>query len=342
MSAIPGNTRLLARRIVLVALGALLMSMLVSCGGLRESTDSSWSGTSSPEYGVPQESSDGRDMIQLDIAPPPDLGAGPDASTVPPDERLVIRTLGMRVQVDEVEPAIESLRDAVDAVDGMITTVQVTTDDSPVYRYEASGTFADGTPLKGYLTARIPPANVDRFIDSVSDLGKILRQAEDESDVTQEHVDLSARLDNLRVQEERLRELFERAEEVEDMLAIERELARVRGEIESYEARIAYLERQAAMATVTVELVGREPIIAPSGEDWGFVEAVRAGVRGFVNTINGLIFIALSALPLLILAVVATFVVRAIVRRRRGHAINRTTEETAPPSPAPDDTPETR
>ena len=267
---------------------------------------------------------DNAEMAERGIAPdigipvpPPVDGAGPDASTVPPDERYVIRTLGIRLQVEDVEPAVELVREAVDEARGMITAVQVASDDTPIYRYEAGGTFADGTPLVGYITARIPPEELDAFVEAVADLGTVLRQAEDESDVTQEHLDISARLDNLRAQEERLRELFDRAEEVEDLLAIEREIARVRGDIESFEARLAYIERQAAMATVTVELVGRQPVVAPAGEDWGVVSAIRTGIRGLVYTINGIIIFSMSMLPLVVLALLAWLVIRTIVRARR-------------------------
>ncbi len=248
--------------------------------------------------------------------PPPD-GAGPDAATIPPDERYVIRTLGIRLQVEEVEPAVEQVRDAVDAANGMVIAVQVSSDDAPIYRYEAGDAFSDGTPLKGYVTARIPPEELDGFVEAVADLGTVVRQAEDESDVTQEHLDISARLDNLRAQEERLRQLFDRAEEVEDMLAIERELARVRGDIESFEARLAFIERQAAMATVTVELVGRQAVVAPPGDDWGFVSAIRTGIRGFVHTINAIIVFSLSAVPIIVVALIAWLVVRTIVRARQ-------------------------
>ncbi len=332
MSGITTTMRALASRASLVLLAAIFMVALVSCGSF-DSAEEPWSGDGGATSDVaisPEMSRDSEEMAA--VAPPPPDGAGPDASTVPEDDRLVIRSLGMRVQVEEVEPAIEGLRDAVESVEGMVTAVQVTTDDTPVYRYDASGTFSDGTPLQGYLTARIPPANIERFIASVSDLGKVLRQAEDESDVTQEYIDLSARLENLRAQELRLRELFDRGEEVEDLLAVERELARVRGDIESYEARVAYLERQAAMATVTVELVGRQPVIAPSGEDWGVVAAVRAGIRGFVNTINGLIFIALSVLPLVALAVVVFLIARTVIRRRRERGMGQGDDDTAEPS----------
>jgi hypothetical protein len=313
------------RVLVLVVLAGVVALSLTGCGTFGGSDASDGTGVPGdiaiePMYDMSEEARTAESGIAPDIGipvPPPADGAGPDASTVPPDERYIIRTLGVRLQVEEVEPAVERVRDAVDAAGGTITAVQVSSDDSPIYRYEAGGSFADGAPLKGYITARIPPQELDGFVEAVADLGTVLRQAEDETDATQEHIDISARLDNLRAQEVRLRELFDRGEEIEDLLAVEREIARVRGEIESFEARLAFIERQAAMATVTIELVGRQPVVAPAGEDWGFVSAIRTGIRGLVYTINGLIVFTLSTLPLIVIALVAWLVIRAILRSRR-------------------------
>jgi len=319
--------RLPGRVLVLVLLAGIVVFGLTGCGTFGGSDASESEGFPGdvaiepmpiePMYGMNSEA-DLADRGEIGIpVPPPADGAGPDASTVPPDERYIIRTLGVRLQVEEIEPAVEDIRNAVESAGGTVTAVQVSSDDSPIYRYEAGGAFADGTPLMGYITARIPPQEIDSFIDVVAEMGVVLRQAEDESDVTQEHLDISARLDNLRAQEQRLRELFDRGEKIEDLLAVEREIARVRGEIESFEARLAFIERQAAMATVTVELAGRQPVVAPAGDDWGVVSAIRAGIRELVYTINGIIVFTLSALPLIVIALVTWLVIRAILRARR-------------------------
>lgn len=244
-------------------------------------------------------------------------GTGIDASTVAPDERYIIRTVGVRIEVDDVEKAVEAVRGEVSKVGGMVTTVQVSTDEEiPIYRYDAAGSLADGAPLRGFLVVRIPPEDVDGFVDAVSDLGRVQRQAEDESDVTQEHIDVSARLETLKAQEARLRELFDEAGTIEEMLAVEQELTRVRAEIESLTAQLAYLERQAAMATVTIELASKPPVVSPVGSDWGFVDAITQGIRGLVNTINTVIVVLLSALPLLAIVAVVVLVVRWAVRRQ--------------------------
>ncbi|MFU8890509.1 MAG: DUF4349 domain-containing protein [Anaerosomatales bacterium] len=323
--------------VIAVVLGVALLascSFVASSGTEDEAVTDTWQMTAdemTAGYGDGAEYS--RDYVAVppeSPIEPPVGGSGEDASTVPPDERYVIRSVGLRIQVDEVADAIEQVRDEVAKVEGIITGVQVSTDkDIPIYRYEATGALADGAPLRGFVVARIPAQSLETFVESVSALGTVQRQAEDETDVTQEHIDLSARLENLKAQEERLRDFFDEAVKVEEMLAIEEQLGRVRGEIESLSAQIAYLERQSAMATVTVELAGVPPVVSPIGPDWGFVRAITQGIRGFVGTINAMIVVAMSALPLIVVAIVVWLAVRAFLRRRRSSS----PEDSSPPEP---------
>ncbi|MDY0088587.1 MAG: DUF4349 domain-containing protein, partial [Coriobacteriia bacterium] len=96
---------------------------------------------------------------------------------------------------------------------------------------------------------------------------------------------------------------------------------------------VTYLERQAAMATVTVELATRPPVVSPGGADWGFLDALTRGVRGLVSTINGLIVFVLSALP--VLALMGGILALAIwAMRRQGH---RRATGTATPASASED-----
>jgi len=268
------------------------------------------------------------EYAQSPIAQSVPSGSGTDASTVPPADRLVVRTVDLRLKVDEVEASAEQIRKAAEKRKGIVVDYQVSTDAGvPIYRpYIEGSALSDGAALSGYVTVRVPADQLQSFTDEVSGMGKILRQAENEQDVTQEHVDLEARLVNLRATEARLRQFYDKAKNVTEMLAIEQELTRVRGDIESLQAQIAYLERQAAMSTVTIELTGPEPIVEPAGEDWGFVASLRQAVRGFIGTINMLIVLLGTLAPLIVLGLAAFFAIRAIVRRRRATKTDLTPE----------------
>lgn len=321
--------------IALALTAALVLAALTlsGCGVLstQQRDASSGGATVAPDTGVASTGDLAKDAVTNEqynsgvaVAPSSEGGGtGTDAATVPAQDRLIVRSVDMRVRVDKVDEAAAKVRSAAEKRKGMVVDYQVSTDEGvPVYRpYVEGSALSDGAALSGYITVRIPADELEAFTAEVGKLGKVLRQAENEQDVTQEHIDLAARLKNLQATETQLREFYAKAKNVTEMLAIEQELSRVRGEIESMRAQMSYLERQAAMSTVTVELTGPTPIVEPTGEDWGFVAALRQALRGFVGTINVLIVLTGTLAPVLVIALVAFYVIRAIVRRRRLRAM---------------------
>jgi hypothetical protein len=173
------------------------------------------------------------------------------------------------------------------------------------------------TPGGATITLRVPAANLSSAEKDAAALGRVISQTASESDVTQQHIDLAARLTNLRAEESRLRAFFGKAKKVSEMLAIESELSRVRGDIESMQAQLTYLERQAALATLTISLSEPGGLVSPAAGGWGFAAAVRDGVRAAADVTRGLITVILAASPLVLIALIALFGIRAMVRRRR-------------------------
>lgn len=298
-----------------------LMLVTAGCGLVAQQTDGGVGVSASPP--MPAESPD------LAGAPTSDGGgakgeayspAGDVATNVADADRLVIRMKTLRVEVKDVAESVESIRFAAKKFDGDITALQIaSTVDGPIYRYdEAVGTQSDA--LSGYVTVRVPVEDFEAFVTDVSKLGTVRSQSESSDDVTQQHVDLAARLKNLQAEEVRLRDFFAAAKDVKDMLAIEQELARVRGEIESLDAQVTYLERQAAMATVTIELTEPSSIVSPSGDDWGFRDAITAGIRGAAQVLKVLIVVLITVAPYTLVGLLAFFGIRALVRSRRRRA----------------------
>lgn len=313
----------------LVAVLAALMMTLASagCGSEGPAPQAMSQGdmpqpASGDEYGeaLPQDDGDG------------DAGA---------DERMVIRTKTLRLEVESTADALDKVRDLTGTYKGTVSTMEVATNnDDWVYRYDETG---DTTALRGWITVRVPSDQYEAFVEKVSEVGLVKFQTEASSDVTQEYVDLSARLENLRAQEVRLREFFDAAKDVKDMLDIETELGRVRGDIESLDAQVKYLERQAAMATITVELTEPESVVRPGGESWGFVEAITDGFRGAAGLLAGLLTFIIATSPLWIAALVLFFPIRALIRRRKSRVAHKSSaRKPTPPGKqvTGDDTPE--
>lgn len=293
--------------------GVLVAGSLAGCSGAEESADQELSRT------VGSAEAPMTDGVAEDYAGTPPTPQSQGTDTTATEDRMIIRTQTMRLEVESTPDAVDSIRSMATKYSAVITDLQVATEtDDWLYRYDEYGyTVGDGAALRGWVTVRVPADQLQAFVDDAMALGTVKFQSEGSEDVTQQHIDLSARLENLRAEEQRLRSFFDAAKNVEEMLAVEVELNRVRGEIESLDAQVKYLERQAAMATVTIELTEERPVVRPDGEDWGFKDAITNGFRGAANVLTFSIALLIATAPLWLLALVAFFVIRFIVRRRR-------------------------
>lgn len=270
-----------------------------------------------PEAGAPQRSHgsaavmEGYSTFSKDAAASEEAAQG--GGTVEP---MVVRTATLDMQVDELQPALAGVRSAARKYDATVEQLAVSGGDGgpkPLPSAEA----AYPTPANGTVVLRVPATKLEALTREISELGVVISQSSSADDVTQQYVDMAARLKNLKAEEARLRSFFSRAVKVSDLLAIESELARVRGEIESMQAQVDYLERQVARATLTVTMTEPGPVIQPSGADWGFAEAVRRGIQGAAALVTTLITVVIALAPVLALALLAWLAIRWAVRRRR-------------------------
>lgn len=172
------------------------------------------------------------------------------------------------------------------------------------------------------ISFRIPQARYQEFLQYAREQGEPGQEKVDSTDVTEEYLDLEARLANRRVHEERLLELFTQSGSIEELLAVERELARVREDIEIIEGRLRYLTDRVSMATVEIQLIQKPgETEVPGLKPVGIGETLRRSLRALINSstlfldILSYIFIILAAL--LPFAVPIGLVIWLIFRLRR-------------------------
>ena len=180
---------------------------------------------------------------------------------------------------------------------------------------ESYGGYVAGTSRSSYgmqataeITIRVPKDKFHLAVQEIETYGKVLDERTTSEDVTEQYIDLKARLDNLQRQENRLREILGMARTVDEVLNVERELERVRGEIESLQGQINYLERSVAMSVITVRLTEPPPPFTPPGMNWG--ETFETALRGFFAVVRGLVILVVSLLPLVVIGVPAYYVYR--------------------------------
>ena len=152
-------------------------------------------------------------------------------------ERQVISQASLTVEVEDVGTAITELRAFVESVGGFIEHVSTT--DGP-------------QPGRGSATIRVPAEQFNHTIDRIEAFGEVLGQSLGQTDVTGDAIDLAAQLRSERSAEASLLKLLDRAVSVSDLLTVERELGRVRANVERLQGQLDFIERSVALATITV------------------------------------------------------------------------------------------
>jgi len=224
-------------------------------------------------------------------------GAGlalPGARDVLPN--LIIRSGTASIEVDSLERAIVLVRALARRVGGFVA---------------GSATQAGRGQLhSASLEIRMPAERFDEAVEGLRPLGKVESVNISADDVGEEYVDVAARMTNARHLEARLIDLVaRRTGKLADVLNVERELARVREEIERYEGRLRYLRSRAAVSTLTLTV--HEPIpVVDHGSPSVVAEAARQAWRNLIALVAFAIQSLGFILPLGLVASAAWWVVR--------------------------------
>src|SRR6266568_5144605 len=162
--------------------------------------------------------------------------------------RRIIRHAALHVELADVDQGVSRLTGVVEAAGGFISST-----DSQV---DQKGT------ARATITAYVPPAHFARVLGDLDGVGRVTGRQIGGQDVSEEFVDLEARIRNLERHEGQLLSFMGKAQKVQDLLSLENELARVRGEIERTAGRLRFLKARTDLATIQVALV-RAPLVAP-------------------------------------------------------------------------------
>jgi len=170
---------------------------------------------------------------------------------------------------------------------------------------------ATGTGRSLTATLRIPADQLDATLTEMKTLGRVESETQNGDDVTSQYVDLEARLANARNTEHRLTELLqERTGKLSDVLAVENEHARVRGEIEQMEAERKNMSNQVSFATLNVTIAEdykAQLQVVPPSTSTRLSNAAVAGYKSMVDGVVSLVLFLLENGPSLLFWLVVLF-----------------------------------
>jgi len=288
----------------LAALSLMLVAMMgAACAGTDEATTASAGLDASMETGERRRVKAASGMSGTSEGLVADeAGSGGDGSVYGPAQRDTgLPDLGLSV----IKTATVSLE--VGDGDLQATLQDATTTAEKYGGFVVSTTVREASDRPtGTVVIRIPAA---RFGDALSDLesmGKVASENISGQDVSQEFIDLQARLRNYVAQETVLLKLMKQAQNVLDTIRVQNELQRVQLEIERLRGRITYLEDQTAMSTIEVRLAEEGVAAGAPGE---FEKAWERAKDGLVAVVAGLISSLGVVVPLALLALLVGLVI---------------------------------
>ncbi|MEU5786491.1 DUF4349 domain-containing protein [Micromonospora purpureochromogenes] len=281
------TTRRRGRALAALGLAALL---LAGCGAADRSTSAGDSAAEAPAGGAPGAGE----------AQPGKAGAGaPDLRV---DQRSIIYTGTMRVQVDDVEGAARRAVAAVVAAGGFVG---------------GDNRRSVAADAEAELELRVPAAKFTALIDELATYGKQQRREVKTQDVTEETVDLDARITTQRARVDSARKLLSRATSIPELVSLEDEVSRREADLASLEAKKRRLADLTALSTITVTFVGKDASTAEEETQTGFMVGLRGGWKVFVASMTILLTVLGAVLPWLLTFGVPLVVLLAVLRRRR-------------------------
>jgi hypothetical protein len=220
-------------------------------------------------------------------------------------DQFVIKTAGIEMTVDDLDDASENVRKYAKEVGGFVENLYDTGED------------ADRTVS---ATIRVPAAAFDSTVKKLKEMGvDVITSDENSSDITETYKDLEARLKNQKALEAQLLEVLDIADEVEDILAVQRELSVVRENIETLQASLDYYDSQTDMSSITVYMSLSSESLDLSSDPWRPVGVFREAVASLVYILKSLGSLAIWAAVLSPLVLVPYWLAKAFAggKKRR-------------------------
>lgn len=309
------------KAVMLLSVMLLLSSVLTGCGatGYSEKTAAESPGAA-PEMNyatddiyLNTESAVTEEVVEEDFG----SISGEGQTGVPETtNRKLIKTVDMNVETEEYDVLFPKVEKRITELGGYIENLSEQQDG---YGYERNLRYVS-------ITARIPADRLDNFLTEVEAASNVLSRNERVEDVTLSYVDLESRKKALTTERDRLLELLEQAETVEDIITIEGRISQVSYEIESMESQLRTYDNQINYSTVYLYISEVERLTPPVEETalerikTGLSEntySVITGLQNFgIGLIIGLPYLVVWAVVILILFVIVRIVIKSQKKKK--------------------------
>jgi hypothetical protein len=197
----------------------------------------------------PEETTEERTIVTgSEIPTAEEVGPNPEATPAPNSalaNRKLIRNATVDLEIVSFDQAVQKITAFASEEKGYVATT--------------SSEKQENGKLKGEIVVKVVPENLDQFLQKIRGLGELKNQTLGTQDITKNYFDTDARLKNARVMEQRLIDMLKKkSDDINDLLQVEKELGRVREEIEKMQGELKFWDSQVQFATVTISLAEKD------------------------------------------------------------------------------------
>lgn len=224
------------------------------------------------------------------------------------EQRMIIKTGSLSIEVEKFDESEIKITGIVKGFNGFIANSKSSSNSSG----NKSGT----------ITVKVPADKFDALVFEVGKVGKVMNQNIQANDVTEEYVDLEARLKTQKELEQRLVKLLnEKASKLAEIIEVEEKLASVRQKIESIEGKMKLLKSQSDFSTLSISVY--EPSMINTSSGGGFIyelgQAIKKGLSGFTNVLAVTITLLIAVIPIVVFVLIIVWIIRKILRKKRSN-----------------------
>lgn len=225
-------------------------------------------------------------------------------------DRKIIRNGELTIETDSPTNGLSRITAIAESLGGFVITSEL----------KQNGGKNQSNPSQSVtVVARVPSAQFGAALDQIRNIGsRVLQEKISGQDVSEEYLDLEARLRSKKALEAQFLEIIKQAKKVSEALEVQNQLADVRTEIEQLEGRRRFIENQAAFSTITSTLQMSAPIVTATTSGFGHSirEAFGDGVDTAATIILGLIKIFIVLIPVGLFIGLPMWLIWRVVRRR--------------------------
>ncbi len=304
---------------VKLSLLVLTLTLLTGCYSLsnRDSATPESMADSASRVAEPRESLD--ESLQ-----PVSLQRAEAHSPVEAVDRKIIRNAELAVEVADTQEAQRGITSIAEAQGGYVVTSEIR---------QRPTSDPNRRELEATLVIRVPAARFETALNDIRATGlRVIHEKASAQDVTEEFIDLEARVRAQRALEAQFLEIMKQATKIPEALEVQRELASVRTEIEKIEGRQRFLQNQASLSTITVKLQPPTGIVvSTSGFGREFKEAVSDSISVATGILLFIVWFVIVMVPVFLLIILPTgLALRYLYRRRRRVRLARELQTAAP------------